>query len=567
MPRPPARAGRPPAPAGQAAAPGAPEARSQLASRMGMLPLLLAVAACGGDDGKGDPGRDDAGSSTTDDGSLPLPAFAEPASGQLLLPTVRTEDIELTVQGVVPGRTELVIDEQGLGPLGPTAIEGQLDQDTLVLRVRGSLLEGTHRMRLRNVDASGTLDSEEVVVSITAELDVVPGVVDLAPTGLAAARLLAMGEGDDAILVALEPAAAPEAGQTAPRLHLVPRDAHGWDVEAARTITAAGLVLAAGERVLPAAALRRDRTDDDAGRVRAAFRVGAPGTRIDVLDVAWEVAAPAIAPQASMTVEAAVAGRPAEWAELGRPWLVGDLLVAELWAPVDVESSRPGDRTLVWSRVQTDVPVLDPPQRVAVTADLVDLDHLGPALDPAAIEVGAPPIFTIRSDRQRARVLEPDPTGGLRLRPTVLENDERTFASIDLPLASVVGAFGSRTVAGLSASASGRMHVTLLDDLGDQGLRDSSPSDAELPALDQVTGELAPASLAGVTVFLVPYGAAQAVHAVRSNGLRVTVTPLPGLQCDAVALATSPDADGELPLACAREGELWIGSLNATPVP
>lgn len=557
MPRPPARAGRPLAHAGRVRA---PRARARL------LPLLL-LAACGDDDGKGDPGRDDAGSSTTDDGALPLPAFAEPASGQLLLPTVRTEDVELTVQGVVPGRTELVIDGQGLGPLGPDAIEGTLDEDALVLRVRGSLLEGTHRMRLRNGDASGTLDSEEVVVTISAELDLVPGVGELAPTGLVAERLVAMGEGDDAILVALAPAPAPEAGEAAPQLHLVPRDAQGWDVAAARTITAAGLVLAVGERVLPAAALRRDRTDDDAGRVRAAFRVGAPGTRIDVLDVAWEVAAPAVAPQASLTVEAAVAGRAAEWAELGRPWLVGELLVAELWAPLDVESSRPGDRTLVWSRVQTDVPVLDPPQRVAVTADLVDLDRLGPALDPAAIEVGAPPIFTVRSDRQRARVLEPDPTGGLRLRPTVLEDGERTFASVDLPLASVVGAFGSRTVAGLSASTGGRMHVTLLDDLGDQGVRDSSPSDAELPALDQVTGELAPASLAGITVFLVPYGAAQPVHAVRSNGLRVTTTPLPELRCDAVALASSPDAEGGLPLACARDGELWIGSLNATPVP
>ena len=68
-------------------------------------------------------------------------------------------------------------------------------------------------------------------------------------------------------------------------------------------------------------------------------------------------------------------------------------------------------------------------------------------------------------------------------------------------------------------------------------------------------------------VFLVPYGPALPVHAVRSTGLRVEVTPLPELQCDAVALAPARDVGGALPLGCARDGELWIGSLNATPVP
>lgn len=559
MPRSPARAGR-------LRVPGAADARSETWRGINAVALLLAIA-CGGDDGKADAGLDDGASGTTGEAALPVPAFAEPASGQLSLPATRAEDLELTVQGVMPGRTELVIDERSLGPLGEDAIAGRLDEDTLVLRVRGSMVEGLHRVRLRNADASGMLDSEMVEVRITAELDLEPTAGALTPSGLAGTKLVAMGEGDDAILVVLEPAAETPTDDAAPRLHLVPRGASGWDVAAARTITAAGLSLAPDERVLPAAALRRDRSDDDPGRVRVAFRVGTPGSRIDLLDVAWEVATPEITPQASLTVEAAVAGRPAEWAELGRPWLVADLLVAELWAPVDVESSRPGDRTLVSSRVRADVPTLDPPQRVSVTADLVDLDRLGPALDHAAAEVGAPAIFTIRADQRQPLVLEPDPTGGLRMRPTVLEGGERTFAFVDLPLASVVGAFGSRTVAGLTTTSSGRMRVALLDDLGEQGLRDTSLGDEELPAFDQVTGEIALGSIAGIPVFLVPYGPELPVHAVRSTGLRVEVTALPELQCDAVALAPSPDAGGELPLACARDGELWIGSLHATPVP
>jgi hypothetical protein len=379
------------------------------------------------------------------------------------------------------------------------------------------------------------------------------------PQRIAGSRLLAFGEGDDAVLVVLEPAD-PE-----PRLVLVPRGESGWDVAGARTVAAAGLRLGPEERVLPAAALRRERADGDPGRVRVAFRVGAPGERIDVLDVAWDEAAPELVPQASLDVGTALGDRAAEWAELGRPWLVADLLLAELWAPVDVESPRPGDRALVWSRVQDATPGLEAPQRVSVHADLVDLDRLGPALDRAASEVGAPAILTIRADQHQPLVLEHDPTGGLRLRQTVQDGTDRTFAFVDLPLASVIGAFGSRTVAGLTATASGRLRVALVDDIGAEGLRDTSLSDEDLPAFDQVTGELAPGSVAGLTVFLVPYGPELPVQAVHTAGGPVRVTPLPELACDAVALAPAPDDDGELPLACARDGELWLGSLRAVP--
>jgi hypothetical protein len=221
----------------------------------------------------------------------------------------------------------------------------------------------------------------------------------------------------------------------------------------------------------------------------------------------------------------------------------------------------------VWSRMHDDSLALDAPQRVSVLADLVDLDRLGPALDRLADEAGAPEIATARADQHQPLVLEHDPTGSVRLRPTALEDVERTFGVVDLPLVTVVGAFGSRTVAGLITSASGRMRVALIDDLGHAGLRETSLTDDELPAFDQVSGELAAGSVAGITVFLVPYGAELPVHAVHTAGDRVEVTPLPELSCDAVALAASPDASGGLPLACARDGELWLGSLSALPVP
>jgi len=533
------------------------------APRCGLgLALALSLAAganggCGGDDGKAE-GSEGSGSGSTT-GGLPLPAFGEPASGRLVVPATRIDDLELGVQGIVPGLTELVLDEQGLGSLGEGSSVGRLDGESLVLRVRGSMVEGMHHMRLRNLDHDEALESELVELAITAEIQLEPVAGPLAPAGLAGRRLLAFGEGDDAVLVVLQPED-PE-----PRLLLVPRGESGWDVAGARTVAAAGLRLLPDERPLPAAALRRGRGDGDPGRVRVAFRVGAPGERIDVLDVAWDAAAPEVAPQASLDVSAALGGRAAEWAELGRPWLVADLLLAELWAPLDVEAPRPGDRALVWSRVQDPMAELGTPQRVSVYSDLVDLDRLGPAIDRAASEVGAPAILTIRADQHQPLVLEHDPTGGVRLRQTVLDGTDRTFAFVDLPLASVIGAFGSRTVAGVTTTSSGRLRVALIDDIGAEGLRDTSLSDDDLPAFDQITGELAPGSVGGLTVFLVPYGPELPVHAIHTEGAAVRVTPLPELSCDAVALAPAPDPSGELPLACIRDGELWLGSLGAMP--
>jgi hypothetical protein len=543
--------GRPPRPR------GAPAPCRSPAFALALTLAAGASSACGGDDGKAE-GSEGEGSSTTG-GGLPLPAFGEPASGRLVVPATRTDDLVLNVQGIVPGLTELVLDERDVGPLDERASVGRLDAESLVLRVRGSMVEGMHHMRLRNADFSETLESELVEVAITAELELEPVAGPLTPSGLAGGRLVAFGEGSDAVLVVLQPED-PE-----PRLLLVPRGESGWDVAGARTVAAAGLELLPDERVLPAAALRRGRGDGEAGRVRVAFRVGAPGERIDVLDVAWDEAAPELAPQASLDVGTALGDRQAEWAELGRPWLVAYLLLAELWAPVDVEAPRPGDRALVWSRVQDPTPGLDAPQRVSVHADLVDLDRLGPALDIAASEVGAPAILTVRADQHQPLVLEHDPTGGVRLRQTVQDGTDRTFAFVDLPLASVIGAFGSRTVAGLTATASGRMRVALIDDIGAVGLRDTSLGDDELPAFDQVTGEIAPGSVAGATVFLVPYGPELPVQAVHTEGGPVRVTPLPELSCDAVALAPSPDGSGELPLACTRDGELWLSSLGAVP--
>lgn len=549
----------PPARAGRRGALGNARARARRGlARATVLLGLVGGPACGGDDAGVESGSDDASAGTTGEGLVP-PSFGEPSEILMLL-TTRTDDVVIGVGGVEPGRTDLVIDGHSFGPL-QGASEGRFEDGSLVLHVRGAMVEGVHRMLLRTSDATGVVESEPVEVRLVAEGDAALVTSPPAASGLAGTRVLALGEGPDAVLVVLELHA------LGPRLHLVPRGETGWDVEGARTVAAPGLSLAADERVLPVAALRHGSVDGDAGRVRVAYRAGAPGTRIELIDVAWDAAAPEVAPQVSLTVAAALAGRPAEWSELGRPWLMADLLIAELWAPLDVESPRPGDRSLVWSRVHDDGPALDDPQPVRVRTELVDLDLLGPALDRVATEAGAPPIVGIRVDHHQPLVLEHDPTGGLRPRPTALDGTDRTFSFSDLPLATVAGAFGSRTVAGLTTSSSGRMRVAAIDDLGDTGLTSTSLGDDDLPPFDQVTGELAPGSLAGLSVFLVPYGPQLPVHAVHTAGDAVRITPLPELHCDAVALAPTPDGPNELPLACALDGEVWIATLTAMPLP
>lgn len=527
------------------------------------LALALGLGACGGDDGSGT-GTDETGS-TGGDEPVPSPAFSEPVSGKLSLLATRTTDVVLKVTGVVPGRTELVIDGQGLGPLGPEALAGRLTPDILTLHVRGALVAGRHALLMRIVGPEGVAESKTIDVEIERDLSVVPALEPMIPTELGARRLLAVGRGDDALLVVLDDGTGPE-----PVLHLLPHGADGWDLEGRRTVAVPGLALDPAARVLPAAALRLHRTDDDPGRVRVAWRVGAPGERIDVLEVAWDDATAEVAPLASLALHDALAGHAAEWAELGRPWLLADVLLAELVAPVDAEAPRPGDRALVWTRLRPDPAtptglVLDAPQRAAVRTERVDLDRLGPALDRVSDDLHGPPTVTIRADQHQPLVLEHDPAGGVRVRPTVVDGRDRSFSHADLPLATVVGAFGARTVAGVTARASGRMRVTTIDDLGDGGVDEASLGTDDLPALEQVTAELAVSVVGGLPVFLVPFGAQAPVHAVYSTGSVVRIEVLEGLDCDAVALAPRPDPDGAVALACARDGHLHLGALVPTP--
>ena len=530
-------------------------------ARLAAPPLVLALVlpACGGDDGMAE-ATDEAGSSETDDEGPLRPSFSEPASGRLVLQTNRIDDLNLAVQGVTPGLTEWVVDGRSFGALPPDSTVGRLEAESLRIHVRGSVLPGRHRMLLRTVDATGVSESEEIIVDIAAPEGSGTFTAAVSPTGLPGHRVWPSGDDDDAVLVVLE------STDDGPRVHLLPRAADGWDASSARTIAVPGLEEPA-PIALPVSVLRHGRTTEHEGRVRVAWRVGPTGTRIDVVDVAWDDADPSVGPRISLTADDAMAGRPAEWGSLGRPWLMDDLLVAELWAPLDVEAPRPGDHAIVWSRVHPNADALDPPQRVSVRADLVDLDRLGLAIDPIARAFGGPARVSVRVDQNDPLILDADLSGGLRARPTVVDDRDRSFSFADAPLASITGAFGSRTVASLTSEGGRRLRVAFIDDLGDGGVTAHSLSSDDLPDLEGVRGELAVGQVAGTSVFLVPYGSETPVQLVYAVGGTIRTHALEPLRCDGVALADTADGDGGLPLACTEDGELRLGTLSLEPDP
>src|SRR5262245_1053919 len=95
-----------------------------------LLSSVLASACAGtGASESGSAGQPD----TAGDDERPAPIFLEPADGDLALPVTRTAPIELGVDFVLPGLTELLIDERNVGTLGAGGALGDLDTTRLRL--------------------------------------------------------------------------------------------------------------------------------------------------------------------------------------------------------------------------------------------------------------------------------------------------------------------------------------------------------------------------------------------------------------------------------------------------
>lgn len=515
--------------------------------------VALQAAACqaaGGDDESG------ATEGSTGGETAPAPDFVEPASGRIDIPVTRTEDVVLGVTGVIAGVSRLEVDGINRGALGAGGHLGTLDAEALTLRLRGAMVPGVHDLQL--VDIGG----EDPLVSrvIEAHLQPVPPprlVADLDDEVSMPGRLVAsFGAAEHAVLVALD-----DTAPAAPLLRIVPLGAEGWDFGDAREITIWGYRRGPSE---PGLAVAVERTgpaaDPDDDRLRVAWRVGFPGQEIDLVDVRWGEADAQTPGAPAFVLDPAVLG-PFEYAELRRPVLAGDTLVAEAYAPTDVEAPRPGDHALLTAHLQGRPAIATAPARLQL-GDRQDIDAIGPALDVAGAEIDGPALLSARLDGRRPIVLRVEAaTGRLYVRENPGDDGSRALSTVVGPLSAVLGAFGSRRVAGW---AEGRVRLLEVDDWGQTNGTEVVLGPETIADPSGATGELAVGSLGGAPVWLLPYGPDAPVQAIVTGGEAPAVQTLEALRCGQIAIAFDPrDTAAQLNLACASGGEVRAGRLRA----
>lgn len=520
--------------------------------------MAALVCGCSGVSG---PERDTEDGTTGDAEPPPEPVFTEPASGRIDVPASRVEDVAIGVAGIVPGNTLLFVDGLVRGESMEGDPLGTLDGDALTIRLRGAMVPSVHLLQLSN---SG---GDEPLLSSVLEAHVLP--VDAPPTLVVEASgatrpgraVVASGAGATSLLAVLD-----DTAPQAPVLAIAPLGDDGWDLDSARTIAIPGYRREPGERGLAVAVARVGPIGEPAERLRVAWRVDDPGTAIHFVDTSWADPPDAPAAWVAFDLDPDVLG-PYEHAELGRPAIAGDTIVAEAIAATDVESPRPGDRMLVQARLSGVPAVVTDASRVTI-GDRQDLDAIGPVLDARNVEIGGPPLLGARLDRRVPIVFEVDPVHGrLALRPSRDDGRSRALSGVVGPLSMVVGALGSRRVVGHVPGDPGRMRLVEIDDYSGGDVREHSLAADALPDPDDATGDAAVVAIAGFAVWLVPYGSDAPVHAIVTGTETPTVQPLDDLHCDQIAAAFDPREPGggrEVALACASGGgEITTARLSA----
>ncbi|HET6584198.1 MAG TPA: hypothetical protein VFG69_12135 [Nannocystaceae bacterium] len=507
--------------------------------RAGAIALFVAVGCSrgsGGDDGN-------EGESTGAPIDVPAPDFLEPAGSELHLSVMRFEDLELDVK-IAAGATDLEIDGISVGTLDPPEPIGSLTASLLRLNMSGGLVPSVHTIQLSTVDPVASEVSELIDVFIDAE-----------PTPEIDATLAdeVVATGDAAVALGLEDAgmlAVLDAGTSS--LQLFAADGSGWSATAGHVAVLPGYSTAPEDRV-PAIAVERDATDPDA--LLLAWRVGHPGMRIDAAATRW--GSSELAPTVALALDPAWIGS-FEVAALDRPVLAAGLLVAELEAHGDAEEPRLGDRTLASVRLGADA-TPGAPARAAL--GLFDIDGVSAAVDPLGARAAGPVALGVRLGGRPA-VLEVDRRARtLAVRPSTTNDSFAALADLDGPLVTLIGAFGSRIVAGRTTDPDD-IALALVDDSGAAGVRDATLdlADAELGA---PTGPPAIGLVGGATVVLVPFGAEGPLLLAIIVAGDPAVRLVPEIGCDVVALpqTAAGNAAGALAFACLRDRELRLGTL------
>ena len=477
------------------------------------------------------------------------PEFLEPPNDEVQVPTDRTEDLELLVRGIHPGRTRVLLDGQSLGTGQDPAGLALLSSDQLVVRLRGALVPGNHTLQLRTSTPDELLESAEVALTVlpateaglAASLEDTPAFV--------ADSLDAQGHGTRGVLLGLD------TSSDEVTLHLAPATEGGWDLDDAVALPLVDLDLTDEPRFTVSAQLR---TIEDAPRVRVVWRTGSEGRRLLGSDMLW--------PPSSLHTQELVDLDDTfvdfEYGRLGRPLLLGDTIVVEALLTRDVEQPKAGDRTLLTGHIDPATGRFGVMQASAV-GNGRDIDRIEPVRDRLTAVRGGTPGLSARVAGLRTVVYEVDAsTGTLSERPGGTSDRFGSLSNALGPPQTILGALDSRWVFAPISSDSPGVFLRRFDDRTNGTSEDISPSANALGALGDVTAPVVSTVIGGLPVFLVPQGSATPVVALLSAGSNARVLPLEGLACDEIVVPLSDGEARELEVACRRGRDIYRGALR-----
>ena len=510
--------------------------------------MPLACQATGDD--PGDP-TDASGDDGDDAVEYGLPQIIDPASDEIMLPVNSTEPLVIKVAGVVPGVTQVILNERALGTLSPATAVGELRDDTLRLELRGAMHVGRQAITLANPGADGLQFSRTLGVSLARKL---PGDVSalLESTLTEGHALTVDGTFAGALLTVVDEQT--EDGVALAKIFR--REGEGWS-ETPRIVPLVGYARASGEMrpkvsVSWASRIDEDEEGEEADLLRVAWRVGLAGESI----AAVEVDASASQEGELLTLMTSpapfdgISGLELEWAGYGAPRFFGGDLLVEMVALVDSESAHPGDHRLL--QLRWPAPPAAPGQLVPVfTSELMDLDALGLGVD--LLDPGRPLLALRAQGRQPAFVRRA--LAGLA-EVTVGEPALGSAPGAGVQLLAVTSGFGAWTTVALDSS--GGLTTNLIDLFS---VKEHVMASAAQPkALPSAAPSVA--ILGGLMHVAVPYGDAEAVHIAVPSDHEIRFEPLDGLYCDAVALLVEDPSRSTGPFVCLYQGEVRLGTLS-----
>ena len=520
-------------------------------SRVASLAWSLLLCACPqiglDDDGEGE--------TETDGAQEFVPPAINEAQTELRIPVTRADDLVLPVSDITLGVTDLLLDQLNVGPLDDANRIGRLTADALTLRLTGGMVASSHTIRLRTRASADPIESREIAIHLVDATTSTPTASVGDDVAFEADALFTAGYGSQGVLVSIDL----EAEDPVARVH---RGAGtGWDLDAPVGFVLDGLHVDDSPRASVHAHLEPGGSDPSDDRVRVVWLAGIEADSIVLADSPWLDPRPM--PRRILDVDA-IAGS-SEYARLGRPLVLGDDVVVEALLATDVEQPYPGDHTLVLVRIAGS-PVVAGEPRLATVEGRNDIDALGPAIDLIGHMGGGAHTFAARVAGSRPVVFDLDrESGELTTRLSLSTDTTSILSDLALPMVTVLGAFDSRQVfAALDGGEGARLVLRHFDDGESTGAIDASPTAEQLAGIGEPTADAVATLVGGAPIYLVPMGVDAPVHAFVSTGPVPIVAPLPGVQCDEIAVPVTLEGNrgGATSFACRRGREVSLGTLQ-----